>query len=609
MQGCCVLTTEDRDSWKNERVEDLTNGGIMKIQCYASIPLEQDEPVAGIRDFVRILRAGATETEKAEVDLNLVGVSARATTTIQEFKPGRTKGAGFGRALEIAEELTRIGPAKIKSLSFFLTAEGFRWKGSRKGTAARLALLDGKTFQRKQRFSFLATMSFEAADAKEAFIETMLAEIAKATGIRFELQASQMHLTANEPGRATPEELLVTGLAFAELVERVGEELQKEISLASVPHLMTAPEAMQFVFDPKKMGKSVKVDFTRMARKWAKTEFPEYANSLNEQSEDVLSKEIAREVQVSFSLDKKPRAFSKEFTIWLGVGLTSPRFAAAADRPFLLSLNLFRLFGIGPLPMKWTYFTETDLREALDGAAVLLRQVLAAFEPEAAQMGRAHERRLAEFAGPREVSAREAHEIALPLARAWVQDAELQRITSNAPMAWYLSPFSAVLPAINRDGRLAMYGGWWLHFYSRSKREKLYVTVPCYGPIAQTRVDAPEGRQWPTDGDQTLRDGWMDSIEAVRLARAAAEEKGGLSSAVETQQFELSSGANVAASGVLRPPFREGMFVMEAAWRILFPRTSEKERRIVSVTVPAHGGGAAVVEVHAYDKYGRPSAG
>jgi hypothetical protein len=581
----------------------------MKILCYANIPLEQDEPVAGIREFVRILRACATETEKAEVDLNLVGVSARATTTIQEFKPGRTKGAGFERALEIAEEITRLGPAKIKSLSFFLTAEGFRWKGSREGTAARLVLLDGKTFQRKQRFSFLATMSFEAADAKEAFIETMLAEIAKATGIRFELQASQMQLGANEPGRATPEELLVTSLAFAELVGRVGEKLQKEISLASVPHLMTAPEAMQFVFDPKKMRKSVKVDFTRIMRKWAKTEFPEYANILNEQNGDVLSKTIAPDVLVSFSVDKKPRAFSKEFTIWLGVGLTSPWFAAAADRPFLLSLNLFRLFGIAPLPMKWTYFSERDLQEALKAAAVLLRQVLVVFEAEAAQMGRAHERRVAEFAGPREVSAKEAYAMALPLTRAWAGDAELQRITSNAPMAWYLSPFSPVPPAINGDGRLGMYGGWWLHFYSRSKQEKLYVTVPCYGPIAQTRVDAPEGRQWPSDGDQILRDGWMDSVEALRLARAAAEEKGGLSSAVETQQFELSSRANVAASGVIRPPFREGMFVMEAAWRISFSRSSEKERRIVSVTVPAYGDGKPVVEVHAYDKYGRPSAG
>jgi hypothetical protein len=581
----------------------------MRIHCYSSIPLEEDEPVPAIRQFVAVLRKCAVNTEKAELDVNLIGSSKRARTTVQEFQPERAKGAGFQRALEITEELTQLGAAKIKSLNFMLSAQGFRWKGSREGTEARFALLDSKVFQRKSRFDLSVHLMFEAADAKEAFIEPMLAEIAKATGIRFELQVSQMQLGADEAGRATPEELLVTGLAFAELVERVGEKLRKEISLANVPHLMTAPEAMQFVFDPKKMGKSVRVDFTRVMRKWAKTEFPEYATIPNEQNEDVLSKTIAPDMLMSFSVDKKPRAFSKEFTIWLGVGLTSPRFAAAPDRPFLLSLNLFRLFGIGPLPMKWTYFTEADLREALSAAAILLRKVLEVFEAEAAQMGRAHERRLSEFAGPREVSAKEAHETALSLAKAWAEDASLQRITSNAPMTWYLSPFSAVLPAINGDGRLAMYGGWWLHFYSRSKRERLYVTVPCYGPIAQTRVDAPEGRQWPSDGDQILREGWLDSVEALRLARTAAEEKAGLSSAEETKQFELSSRANVAASGVLRPPFREGMFVMEAAWRVLFSRSSEKERRIVNVMVPAYGGGAAVVEVHAYDKHGRPTPG
>jgi hypothetical protein len=581
----------------------------MKIHCYSSIPLEEDEPVPAIRQFVAVLRKCAVNTEKAELDVNLIGSSKRARTTVQEFQPERAKGAGFERALVITEELTNLGVAKIKSLSFMLSAQRFRWKGSREGTEARFALLDSKVFQRKSRFDLSAHLLFEAADANEAFIETMLAEIVKAIGIRFELQASQMQLGANEPGRATPEELLVTALAFAELVEKVGEKLRKEISLANVPHLMTTPEAMQFVFDPKKMGKSVRVDFTRVMRKWAKTEFPEYSTSPNEQNEDVLSKTIAPDVLVSFSVDKKPRAFSKEFTIWLGVGLMSGRFAAAPDRPFLLSLNLFRLFGIGPLPMKWTYFTEADLREALNAAAILLRKVLEVFETEAAQMGRAHERRLSEFAGPREVSAKEAHEMALSLAKAWAEDAGLQRITSNAPMNWCLSPFSAVLPAINRDGRLAMYGGWWLHFYSRSKRERLYVTVPCYGPIAQTRVDAPEGRQWPGDGDQILREGWMDSVEALRLARSAAEEKSGSSSAEQTQQFELSSRANVAASGVIRPPFREGMFVMEAAWRILFSRSNEKERRIVSVTVPAYGGGKSVAEVHAYDKYGRPSAG
>ena len=149
-----------------------------------------------------------------------------------------------------------------------------------------------------------------------------------------------------------------------------------------------------------------------------------------------------------------------------------------------------------------------------------------------------------------------------------------------------------------------MYGGWWLHFYSRRKQEMFYVTLPCYGPIGQTRVDAPAGRQWPSDGDQILRDSWMDSDEALRVARTAAEEKDASMLYEEMQQFELSSRAKPAV-GVIRPPFRDGMFVMESSWRISFSRRSEKETRIVSVTVPAYREEKAVVEVRAFDRRGR----
>jgi len=54
--------------------------------------------------------------------------------------------------------------------------------------------------QRKRRFDLLALLSFEAADASEPFIGKMLAEIAKATGIRFQLESSLMHVGKGEQG-------------------------------------------------------------------------------------------------------------------------------------------------------------------------------------------------------------------------------------------------------------------------------------------------------------------------------------------------------------------------------------------------------------------------
>ena len=578
----------------------------MDIHCFEAIPLDEDEPVPAIRQFVRVLRDCAVITGQGEVDLHLIGVSARARRTIQEFRPERTKGAAFARSIEIAEELTNLGAAQIKSLHFLLSADGFRWKGSGESTSAKLILLDGKSFHRKKRFDLTAHLIFEANDPKEPFVDRMLDEINKATGIRFEAQSSLMRVQPNEPGRATPEELFVTVLSWMDLIEEIGAKVRERVSLVGLPHLMTTYEAQKFLFDPGKFGKSVRVDFTRIVRKWLKEEFPDYTRYTDALDGEQLHKEIAEGLVTLLGLDKKPKSFSKEFTIGLGVGFTSSRFAPTPDRPFQLAVNLFRLFGIAPLPMQWTYYTEADLHEALHGAAKLVKQVLAIFEPEAMKMQRAHERSMADFEGPREVSAKEAYELALPVVKTWAEDAGLMRIVSNMISAPSMGLLPLSLPAMNGEGRLAMNGGWWLQFHSRSKKENLYVTVPCRGRILQTLVDAPEGQHWPSDGDQILRAGWIDSVEALRIARAATQQERTSAAANEIQQFELSSRANMAKMGMLRPPFREGMFPMETSWRVTFSLTSEKKRGITSVTVPAYGEGSATVTSHAFDKLGRP---
>lgn len=155
----------------------------MQIHCLASIPLDADEPVPAIRQFVRVLRDSAIGADRSEVDLNLVGISARARSAIQQFRPERTKGQPFARALDIAEELTNLGAAQIKSLNFILSADCFRWKGSSEASSAKLLLLDAKSFQRKQRFGLAAHLMFEASDPKDTGVGKMLEEIARATGI------------------------------------------------------------------------------------------------------------------------------------------------------------------------------------------------------------------------------------------------------------------------------------------------------------------------------------------------------------------------------------------------------------------------------------------
>jgi hypothetical protein len=567
----------------------------MEIHCIAAIRIEQDEPIPAIRQFIRVLRECAVSTRDSEVILNLVGSSARAQTTIEAFRPGRTSGEPLARSLEIAEELTNLGAAQIRSLHFHLSAQGFRWSGANEGSSARLALLDTKAFHRKQRFDLSAHLIFEANDPQEPFIEKMLGAIAQATGIHFQLQESFMRVQPGDSGRATPEERFITVLSWGELMEEVGAKAREKVSLDSVPHLMTTYEAHQFLFDPARVGKAVRVDFSRIVRRWLKQEFPDYTRNSDALDGELLHKEIAPGVVATLYIEKKPKAFSKQFTIALGVGLTSPRFAPTPDRPYRLAVNLFHLFGIAPLPMRWTYYTEADLQEALRGAAPLLKRVLAVFEPEATKLQHAYKRSIEEFEGPREVSAREAYALALPLAMQWADDAGLMRIVSGIVSGPHTVLFGVHPPVLNSEGRLALAGAWWLQFHSRSKKRNLYITLPCRGPIAQKIVDSPEGRQWPSDGDHILRNGWIDSGEALRFARAGAHGSGAPGEAQEIQQVELSSRADVTRVGTLRPPFRDGMLPMETCWRISLLRFSGRERRITSVTVPAYGDGPATV--------------
>jgi len=70
-------------------------------------------------------------------------------------------------------------------------------------------------------------------------------------------------------------------------------------------------------------------------------------------------------------------------------------------------------------------------------------------------MRKASERRIEEFEGPREVSAKEAYVAGSAKSfKAWAGDAGLLRITSNMISAPYLSSFPVVLPVTNGKGRL-----------------------------------------------------------------------------------------------------------------------------------------------------------
>jgi|GEM_PF-6592130 hypothetical protein len=579
----------------------------MKIHCYASIVPDADEPIACIGRFVAALRAGAIDTDTAAIDLNLVGTSARARTTLQEFRPERVKSVSFGQALDVVAELTLLSPAKMKSLHYILAAKGFRWKGSPPDSTAGLALIDTKSLQRKRRFLLTAHLHFEASTAAASSVDITLAAIEVATGIRFDREASLIHFSASDPGRATADELLCTALAWRELVETVGRQVRETVSLEGIRHLKTPYEALSGNFAPSPSGKADRIDFGRVARAHFKRHFPQFTPSPEPGDGNLLEKPVGEDLRLTLSIDKRARAYSRKFTARLGLALTTPNFAPSSDRAMHLSVHIFEFFGIGPLPMQWTYSTATELEEALQSCSKLLTQILAQFEPAAFAIREAYRRRVEEFPGPRRWTAREAYTAALLPVRAYADDAALIGLGAMAISEAFPVGFEITIPAPIEEGRLVEHGGWRLIYHSRSKQENLHVEVPCRGDIRILRQHAPHGRQWPSDIDQILDDGWCDSDEALRIARGTIESAMAIPPGIDADRYELSSRADPSARAAGFPlMLRDGMFKMEQAWRISFDHRTDDVRTTALVTVPACGDGKPAIEIRRFDRLGAP---
>jgi hypothetical protein len=262
-------------------------------------------------------------------------------------------------------------------------------------------------------------------------------------------------------------------------------------------------------------------------------------------------------------------------------------------------VGLFELFGIGPEPLWWTYAGEGSLLEALNSCVGPLSEILTLFERAALGMCHAGERGLEEFPGPRPISARAAHELALPLVRKLAPDAALIQLRSmgaaaGASASGFGLPLSLQVPV--SQGKLADRGAWLLQYYSQQRQLAVNAYVPCRGEVEVLRSHQPRGSHWPSDAGYVLCDGWLDSDKALEVAKAAAATALNTGEFADDFGYDLSSRTRPGAPKD-QPAFqRAGPSKEQQAWRISFKlRASEGPSRDVAVALPADGNGEAVV--------------
>jgi hypothetical protein len=392
-----------------------------------------------------------------------------------------------------------------------------------------------------------------------------LRAIEAATALRFDESRSEVWLRPADPGRATPDELLITALTWNEIVERVGRQLREHVDYQREGCVMTGVRAGERAVHASEQAPAARVDFRRLAERWLKRDFPAYTPTGGPLEAGIRARSVTPEVVLGFAVDKKAGPLSRMFRVQISAGLTSWRFAAAADRPAWFAIDLFRLFGIAPVPLVFSYRSGDELSDAFASATRLLRPALELLEAQLPSLAAAHARPLSEFAGPRMLSAREAHELAAPQALRWADDAVLFRISSTVSTPERYDLMLNIHRMVQDTGRIGTSGGWWLRFHSRRLQENLHLTVPCYGPITETLAEAPAGRQWPSEVDQTIREGWIDSTQAASMALQKAREQ---HPGTALAGLQLESNASGVRDGLSGAPLRDGMFDMQTVWQI-----------------------------------------
>lgn len=314
-------------------------------------------------------------------------------------------------------------------------------------------------------------------------------------------------------------------------------------------------------------GKKETVNLPSHLKRFMKQHFPEYRFDTSASEWIWFRKNVTPTLDLLLRFDKVHQwGLGKTFTIDLAVDFPGTPFRRVQAKHGGILKNLFWIFHESWEQKVWAYTTSTELETALQGCRSLLCRILPVLE-----------KHCCDLLQPRPVSlppgieqlgsltAREAYNIVLPMAREWAEDAEMESINA-APTT--------------EDGRLRQEADWRLKFVSKALDRYCWYIVPHTGrvwwdfyPVMQNAI--------PKYSSVLSSDDWIDSTEAAR-------------SAFQEIQKQLGAPHLGHVSLALCDPTRySGRFV----WRAISCGDSLPKRRDITVYVDSRTG-AVVGEVN-----------
>ena len=313
-----------------------------------------------------------------------------------------------------------------------------------------------------------------------------------------------------------PEEKLILLRVLDEAMARTSDEIHAlSEDLANIPLLFGRSDGFKKRMADVQAGKKETVNLPSHLKRFMKENFPDYRFDKSDPEWLWFRKSLRPTLDVLLRFDKVFQwGLGKSFTIAVGVDFPGTPLRLKQSRHGGMIKNLFWIFHESWEQKVWTYTTSTELATALQGCRDLLSRVLPVLEKYCCDLLQPQPIRLPP--GIQELgalTAREAYDLVLPMAREWAADAEMESINA--------------VP-VTEVGRLRPEADWRLKFVSKGLDRYCWYIVPYTGrvwwdyyPVMQNAI--------PKYSSALNSEDWLDSADVAPSAFQALKEQLGTS--------------------------------------------------------------------------------
>ncbi len=416
------------------------------------------------------------------------------------------------------------------------------------------------------RFSLSANMKCQGENPKSPEVRECFKRVFESTGIAFH-NGLMIKVESEGGDKIAKASLILCGqICFEEAVEQAADELAQKVGSKWSPTALSPANA--FALRLKTWGdeSSGRVNFVQPLKRRLKTAFPEWVFDASDAEGIWFRKPLAQTADgraVGFTRSQ-PR-LGKAFTLEVGIQSTG-----ASGHNISFKTNIFRLERTTQ-ERSWVYGNQKEAEACIDIALELLRGMLPPLEAVLSRYFNPWPETIPKSVEQQgKLTAREAFQKALPVAREEFPDAQLIRIFSSA-LSLQVRDLEG--PELSYDGRLRENGIWMFHFYSPSRDISFEVNVPCVGRINLSehgdQYNNPNSRRYLT----TINEDWIDSDQAF----AITEKNGGFDCRTKGEIFGVCSKLHLNAQA--------GM-----VWEILYLVTDDRGRNDLEVKIDAGSG-------------------